>query len=169
VTVPAVTVRPEECGFADCHGTATGKGDYAWACWHHTPDVDNHYPVLVTYTHRHVVWVAATDHEVAASSIEGAPYEVTNDSETLAEAFWSVDVPQDRYDWEHIRDGGYSFPYQGTEADAHVEAWRHEHYRAERAAKTAACAEAGHPDATTCRAGRYCPVCWWLPDEGGTR
>jgi hypothetical protein len=163
--VPASAARPAECRVNDCAYPATGKGDYAWACWRHTPDADNYFPVLVTYTQQHVVWVAATDPAAAADALGVAPYEVTNDNETLSEAFWSVDAPQDRYDWDHIQDGSYAHPYQGTEADAHVRAWRDEQYRRDRAAKTAACAEAGHPDATADRIGRYCPVCWRLPDQ----
>jgi len=123
------------------------------------------YPVLVTYTHRHVVWVEADSRDAAVGYLNEAPYEVTSDHETLYEAGWSVAAPKDRYDWDDVQDGGYSYPYQGTQADAHVEAWRTEQYRVKREAEKAACAAAGHPGVTTDPFGQYCPVCWRLDAE----
>lgn len=145
------------CLFSDCTAPATGRDDYPWACWRHTPDDEDRYPVIVEYTYRHVVWVAAGSAEHAARAIESDAYEYTDDSKTLVEAGWSVNAPKpwDRHTvYSDCGDGEYT-----TQADAHVQAYRHEQWRVQRVAEVAACVAAGHPKTQTYSHGTFCAVC----------
>lgn len=100
---------------------ATGRGEYADRCWGHQPEEQDSYPVLVTYTHEHVLWVPADSQEAAVEHMRDAPYEYTDDQKTLAGAWWAVAAP-DRWDWDTVyRDGEI---YGGLRCDAHVEAYR---------------------------------------------
>ena len=98
-----------------------GRGSYPHLCWGCTPGEDDAYPVLVEYTHRHVVWVSAYDQEAAIQSMQSEPYEKTSDQETLFESGWTVTAPTSRWDWDSVYEGGYFYPYQGLKCDAHVD------------------------------------------------
>ncbi|WP_431895816.1 hypothetical protein [Micromonospora haikouensis] len=111
-----------------CDRPATGKGTYPYLCWSHTPEEQDAYPVIVEYTHRHVIWVTADDQAEAVRAVEPAPYELTKDDETLFDAGWKVTAPTDRWDWEDVYEGGYSFPYGDQDCNAHVTTHR-EHLR----------------------------------------
>jgi hypothetical protein len=153
------------CWLPECDNAAPGRGVEPRPCYQHKPSDDEQYPVIVEYTHRHVVWVTAEDQDAAVSSMQGEPYEKTSDHETLFDAHWSVKAPKGRYDWEDVMEGDYYSPYQGTEADAHVEEHRRHLYEVERAAKVAACPKAGHPGLRTFSNGlMFCKTCGWLPE-----
>lgn len=131
---------------ASCAAPATGTGDYPWACWVHTPEERDLYPVIVEYTHRHVVWVPADSPDDALASMQSDGYELTNDRETLADAGWTVEAPKYDSDWSLVySDGWGNGPYR-LRYDAHVETHRLEMARQKREADKAACISAGHPN-----------------------
>lgn len=101
------------------------------------------YPVIVEYTHRHVVWVNADGPKDAADRLQSEPYERTSDNETLAESWWEVREPRP-YDWTDIY--GYCTGPYAVEADAHVEWHRIEMRRQQLEAERVACRAAGHPE-----------------------
>jgi hypothetical protein len=82
------------------------------------------YPVIVTYTSEHVVWVEADSQQQAVDYASSEPYEYTDDHETLAESGWTVEAPDDYSGRSLVEEGGYYHPYKGTDAKAHVESWR---------------------------------------------
>lgn len=100
------------------------------------------YPVIVEYTHRHIVWVDADNPKDAADRMQSEPYEKTDDHETLSSSWWEVREPKS-YDWADIYPVCPDGPYT-TEADAHVEWHRHAMRMRQREAEKAACAAAGH-------------------------
>lgn len=107
-------------------------------------DIQASYPVIVEYTHRHIVWIEAHSPKDAAASLQNEPYEKTNDHDTLASSWWKVSEP-DRWDWDDIYPTWNDGPYRSN-ADAHVDAHRAELHRREREAQRAACTAAGHPN-----------------------
>src|SRR5690242_14451291 len=155
-----------KCWFPECDRPAAGNGsDRPRPCWGHASSDEETYPVIVEYTYRHVVWVAAEDQQDAVRRMQDEPYEKTSDQETLVESGWSVQAPKDSFDWGDVMNGGYYHPYQGTEADAHVEEHRRYLANLEWEAKKAACVEAGHPGFETYSTGRrYCRNCGYLPE-----
>lgn len=82
------------------------------------------YPVIVTYTHRHVIWVEAEDHKAAVERACWDTWELTNDQETLYESSIEVAGPKYDFDWDDIYEGTYLSPYQGRDFEAHVETRR---------------------------------------------
>lgn len=154
-----------KCRETNCGFPISGDDDYPDLCWRHIPDVADRYPVIVEYTYRHVIWVAGDDQANAVEQAQDAPYEQTNDQETLVEAGWSVKAPKDRWDWGDVMEGSYSHPYPGTEADAHVQTHRAEVARVAREAKKAACCDAGHPGSRPLTSGPYCDTCGYLKTE----
>lgn len=121
------------------------------------------YPVIVEYTHRHVVWVEADDQTEAVAYWQDEPYRVTDDAETLFDASYSVGAP-DEWDWDSVYDGGHS--YAGRYFDAHVQEYHSEMYRRmgaevdrEDAAEDAGTLPLG--DRRTCRPCR----CWTSPEH----
>lgn len=125
------------------------------------------YPVIVTVTMEHVIWVEGDDQEDAFQRARHDTYELLNDQETLASHDITLRKPGDdfhSYDWETIYEGDYFGPYQGRRFDAHVETWKHHLAIEKRRVEMAACAEAGHPHAEdrTYTADRYCRTCGWL-------
>ena len=160
---PSVTRVPTlaTCGWDDCKGTAgVGSGDQPWACNYHKTYGETRYPVLVTYTHEHVVWVEAESQADALRQMQDAPYEHTSDGETLARLDMEVTAP-DKWEWDTVEWGGES--YRGTKADAHVKTHREYLRQVKRDADKVVCAAAGHPDARPNGANRWCPICWQLP------
>jgi len=106
-----------------CGNPAKGRCDYPWLCWGCTPENRDAYPVLVTFTERHVVWVAAEDQEAAVMAVECEPWEYIDPSETQISADCAADGPRDEFDWEDVYEGGH-LSYEGLACDAHVTAWR---------------------------------------------
>lgn len=106
------------------------------------------YPVIVTDTRVHVVWVQAEDQDAAVESARYDTYELLNDNETCASADLNVRKPGDDFhswDWETIYGGDYYGSYQGRKFDAHVEARDHYLLMQRYEAEHAACVAAGHP------------------------
>ncbi len=81
------------------------------------------WPVLVTYTHKHVLWVEAETHDKAVEAASYEPYEKTDDQETLFDIGYQVERPSE-WDWDDVYEGNYCMPYQGLECNAHVETYR---------------------------------------------
>lgn len=75
------------------------------------PELDDCWPVLVTYTTTHLVWVEASDQAAAVSYMETEPYERTN-AQNVVDGDWETRAPES---WEH--------PLHGN-ADAHIETTR---------------------------------------------
>jgi hypothetical protein len=99
---------------------ATGRGEHPHLCWSHTPNEDDAYPVLVTYTSEHVVWVTAPSAEAALGYVQQEAYEYTDDKSTLADAYWSAELPKDKYQFEDVYRAS-SCNYAGLSYDGHVE------------------------------------------------
>lgn len=110
------------CIFGDNY-PATGRAPYADRCWGHTPEERDSFPVIVTYTLTHVVWVPADSQADAVEQVDNEPYEYTNDQRTLAEADSKSAAP-DEWDWEIVSRDGYFGAYEGLTCDAHVKAYR---------------------------------------------
>lgn len=109
------------------------------------------YPVIVTYTETHVVWVQADSPEHAVAMLQDEPYEYTSHA-TSVDGDSKVAAPDE---WD-------SYLVEQP-ADAHVAAYHQHLYDLKRAVDKAACAEAGHPGARTERDRVWCDVCWTLP------
>jgi hypothetical protein len=105
----------------DCGSPATGRGDYPYLCWSHTPSDEDSYPVLVTYTHEHVVWIAAPSAEDALRYAQQEAYEYTKDTETLVSADFTAALPKDEWDWDTVYDNAYGGTYAGLDCRAHVD------------------------------------------------
>jgi hypothetical protein len=88
-------------------------------CWSHQRDPLESYPVLVTYTEVHVLWVSADSQQDAVDELT-EPWELTN-SETRASCWNEVKAP-DRWDWDTVYNGDW--PYSGLDCNAHVEVYR---------------------------------------------
>lgn len=82
---------------------------------------EDSYPVIVTYTYRHIIWVEARNQQEAVEGASVDTYELTSDSETLLEADWKVEAPTWEWDWDDIYEGGYLSAYPGRDFAAHVE------------------------------------------------
>lgn len=133
------------------------------------------WPVIITDTREHVVWIEATDLARAKEYAlrHGALYELINEQETLASAEMLVRSPGEDYhswDWDTVYGGEYLMPHQGMRHDAHVEEYRRKRFMDQQAAKLAACLEAGHPNRDHDRPiggdgnrRTLCPTCGWLP------
>lgn len=131
---------------------------------------DRQVPVIVTYTHRHVVWVDAPGLadgqdmpaavQAARDSIADYAYELTDDHTTLAEAGWDVSVP-DAWDYQDTIYGYPEHPGAGLPHDAHVVSHRSELARLQREADRVACVAAGHPQQypPLSDGRRWCPGC----------
>lgn len=102
---------------------AAGVGAYAGRCWRHVPEAQDRYPVLVTYTDVHVVWVEADSPDDAVESIRDEPYEYTS-SATSVDGWSDVKAP-DKWD-SHLL---------GLYCDAHVQAYRSHQWELARAAE----------------------------------
>lgn len=75
-----------------------------------TYELQDKFPVYVTYTTKHLVWVEAANQADAVAYMETEPYEYTNSS-NVVEGWWNTAAP-DKYDEPHER------------ADAHVQTWK---------------------------------------------
>lgn len=112
------------------------------------------YPVIVTYTEVHVVWVEAPTPADAVEYIRDEPYEFTS-SATSVDGYSEVRQP-----------GRFDERLTEVRCDAHVLAHESHLYRLKRDAEKAACAEAGHPDLRAYSNGdRYCRTCGYLTAE----
>jgi hypothetical protein len=119
------------------------------------------WPILVTATQEHVLWIEAESHEKAFERARRDTWEKVSDSETLFDADMTVRIPAGEWDWQNVRDGGWCQPYGGTTHDAHVEEHNRFLYQQKRDAEKAACAAEGHPTRKTLHSGRVeCDVCW---------
>jgi hypothetical protein len=128
------------------------------------------YPVFVEYTHRHIVWVDADDPEQAARCVNAAPYEYTDNHETLYMTSVDVQPPKDKWDWQDVYDDSWDGAYT-TQADAHVQTHRAEMLRQKWEADKAACVTASHPNTERPLSDgrRYCRDCReYLPAEAVT-
>lgn len=83
------------------------------------PEVDRHWPVVVTETHRYVLFIEAETAEEAVRLYKGDPYDPGRADQMDFD--WSAD-PADDIDWRDIAHGGDWWP--GMRHDAHVHAWR---------------------------------------------
>ena len=101
---------------------------------------DLRWPVIITDTREHVVWMHGDTEDDALRNAEHFElYELVAEH-NLAECFMSIRKP-DAWDQRLVtEDGGGG--YLGTECTEPAEAIRRHIYDA----KQAACAEAGHPD-----------------------
>ena len=106
------------------------------------PLPDCSFPVLVTDTREHVVYVQADSPDAALKRAARDTYDRVN-SENCASAYMSTALPKDRWDWETVTDDSY-IGYEGTPFDAHVEEHTRLLWQQEHEAKKAACAERGH-------------------------
>jgi hypothetical protein len=106
-------------------------------------DISPSYPVIVEYTHQHIVWVEAESPEQAVAYLEDAPHEETSDQKTLQSFGYTVKQPE-RWDWSDVYD--YSDGPYSTLADAHVQVHEAEMRRQKLEAERAACTAAGHPN-----------------------
>jgi hypothetical protein len=145
------------CWLPECPHPATPRGTNPHACWSHQPDDSVRYPVIVTYTEEHVVWVEADSLEEAVKRACRDPWELTHRDSTLASLSTDVRAPKP-WDYDYtVYDEGET--YEGLPCDAHVKVWEDR----QRKAAQAACAEAGHPNPAENR-GRpgtfYCPTCY---------
>lgn len=114
------------------------------------------YPVIVEYTERHLVWVAADGPDTAERWVRETPWEFTRNGQSF-DGWASVSAPKDEYDWDAIYNG---WDGAAEEPDHHVHVHRAEQFRRELAAKQAACHEARHPDVTVCGTGSiWCRGC----------
>jgi hypothetical protein len=109
------------------------------------------YPVIVTYTEVHVVWVEADSPEDAVAMLQDEPHEYTSSS-TSVDGDSKVAAPDE---WDSHLVEQY--------AEAHVRAYYQHLYDQKRAGEKAECAAKGHPGAKTERDRIWCPVCWTLP------
>lgn len=117
------------------------------------------FPVLVTDTREHVIYVQADSADAALKRAARDTYDWVN-TENCASAYMSVALPKDRWDWDTVSDDSY-IGYQGTPFDAHVEEHRRLLWQQEHEAKKAACAKRDHVDnAHTWANGRVeCRLC----------
>jgi hypothetical protein len=79
-----------------------------------TYEREDKFPVYVTYTTRHLVWVDAANQAEAVDALQSEPYEYTNSSNVI-DGYSDVEAPT-KYDNPHERQ------------DAHVQTWK-EHLR----------------------------------------
>jgi hypothetical protein len=134
--------------------TAGTRGTNPLACRLHQPDDTERYPVIVTLTEKHVVWVEAVDAEDAWYAVRDEPWEYANKKDTLVECWSEAEAP-DADDYQTvIYEPGQQYP--DPAADAHVKVWE----AVQRQAKKDACAAAGHPDRETDPWGTTCRVCY---------
>lgn len=110
------------------------------------PQGQQYYPVLVTLTDVHVLWVEADSPDKAVGYVrDDCPLDVSHrHNPTRVWCDWQAEAPADPYDWGLVTEvGGHG--YEGTPYDAHV--LTHRAYLAglEQAARRAACTAAGHP------------------------
>lgn len=101
------------------------------------------YPVFVTDTRRHVIWIQADDQDDAVRRAGNGTWERL-DPDSIAAADIECAAPADQWDWATVYDGGDV--YLGLLCDAHVEAHATHLWQTESAARAADCAAAGHPD-----------------------
>lgn len=135
------------------------------------PEAERRYPVIVTVTNEHVVWVEGYCPDDALENLknDGEWYERIRDQETLASFWQDYRKPGDEHhslDWDTVMNGEpYGGSYPGMRCDAHVEAWRHEIARVKWEAEKAACVEAGHPkrEPSLIAGEVWCPTCGRLP------
>lgn len=158
--MPDQTPHPT-CWLPECLNAATGRGDEPRPCWAHTPDEGKQYPVIVTYTQTHVVWVNGDDPADAARRAQHDPWEMTHDASTLSSLDTAVCTPTP---WEYestVYEDGET--YDGLPCDAHLKVWKDR----ERKAAQAVCQAANHPDRQPSRLRSltpYCPTCCVLLD-----
>lgn len=103
----------------------------------------NSYPVFVTDTRRHVLWIEALDQDDAVRRAGNGTFERL-DPESIVSSDIDCAAPDGEWDWATVYDGGDV--YLGLPCDAHVETHRTHLWHLERDARNAACAAAGHPD-----------------------
>lgn len=99
------------------------------------------YPVFVTDTRRHVLWIEADDQADAVRRAGNGTFERL-DPESIASSDLEVVAPEDQWDWMTVYDGGDI--YRGLMCDAHVETHQTHLWHVELAARKAACAAANH-------------------------
>jgi hypothetical protein len=161
-----------ECGCSDCLNCGgcsdCGRGPTDVS---DLPEPDCSYPVIVTDTRVHVIWVRASSQEDAVDRARYDTGEMLHDGETLASFDLRVRKPGDdfhHWDWETVYDGDYYGSYQGVQCDAHVETRRWHLERLRREAERVVCVAAGHPkiEERTYGSDRrwYCPTlgCGWF-------
>lgn len=138
------------------------------------PDPDCSYPVIVTVTHEHVIWVKADSLTDARDQVraDGSWYEQIDNSTTLASFGMDARSPGEDFhswDWETVYRGDYCGPYQGLECDAHVQTYQAKLAHDKRQADMAACTADGHPQQRVFKRDGdqadevYCPTCGYLP------
>lgn len=94
------------------------------AAWPNRDDDYHSYPILVTETIEHVIWVEATSARQALHYASSDTYEyIAPGKQTCASADLEVKAPQGRWDWDMVYSDSYN-SYPGLRCDAHVETWR---------------------------------------------
>lgn len=114
----------------------------------------NTYPVIVTDSRTHIVWIEA-DNATEAVDIARDDYDLHRDldSSTIVSGDLVVDAPDE---WD-LQPHGMA---AGPEPDAHVREWERRQWEAQRESETAACTAAGHPDRREYGTGLItCAVC----------
>lgn len=114
------------CIFNDGSPATGQSGPYADRCWRHTPEEQDRYPVLVTYTTVHVVWIEGDSPAGAAEAIRDEPYEYT-DGSNCVDGWSDVKAPE-KWDWRI---------FTGLDCRAHVDAYHRHQYELARAAEAA--------------------------------
>lgn len=123
------------------------------------------FPVMVTYTHEHVVWVQADSQQAAVELMQSEPWGYTNDQETLANSDWKAEAPG-QWDWEMVYNGDYFGVYRGLDYCAHVELFKGWLRKLDRA-HAEATVENETRDGIAAEARRTCAACndWREPEH----
>lgn len=141
------------CWLPECAENIAPARRNPLACRFHQPDDSERYPVIVTLTEKHVVWVEAVDAEDAWYAVRDEPWEYANKKDTLVECWSEAEAPDEDDYQTVIYEPGQQYP--DPAADAHVKAWNAQ----QRKIREDACAAAGHPDRETDPWGIVCRVC----------
>lgn len=90
--------------------------------WPNKDDDRRSWPILVTETIEHVIWVEGETHDEALEAASQETHELTSSS-TCSSADMNVEKPDSSWDWERVYENSYH-SYQGIKCNAHEETRR---------------------------------------------
>jgi len=134
--------------------------------WPSRDDDYREWPVLVTFTEEHVIWVQAESAQEALDYACRDTHERLDRVSTCFSAGMSVAAPKSRWDWEAVYEGDYLGSYQGLNYDAHVQA-RDEWFRSIEYARLEATLDNEDRDQVPVGQRATCAVCCRWREEHG--
>lgn len=135
--------------------------------WPNKDDDRRSWPILVTETIEHVIWVEGETHDEALEAASQETHELTGPS-TCSSADMNVEKPGSSWDWERVYENSYH-SYQGIKCDAHEETRRHWLWELDRLHQQAT-ADNEDLDAVPADQRVTCPVCrTWREDAHETK